>query len=182
MEKKKKKLLKCSRCSSPLVKVLLSFLVLLFVHEFVVLAVSVEKLVPPGEGRGVVSDKVHVVEVMEPRPGVEWDQMHWVERDVIAAVHINGLQKTEGHPGPQEENVVTEDHDSNEKPGSQDQGLQWVGVFSLHAKRGSELVVDLVDVFVDAAMVQEAVEEVMPGVLDNCTAKALPQDVRPAWH
>lgn len=47
---------------------------------------------------------------------------------------INGLQKAKRHPGPQEEDVVTEDHDSDEETSTEDDGLSWVGVFCLHAK------------------------------------------------
>lgn len=48
---------------------------------------------------------------------------------------VNGLQQTERHPGPQEEHVVTEDHDADEEASSQDESLSRVGVFCLHAKR-----------------------------------------------
>lgn len=42
-----------------------------------------------------------------------------------------------------------------------------------------ELMVDFVDVFVDPAVMQQAVEEVVPGIFNNSTAKALSHDVRP---
>lgn len=42
-----------------------------------------------------------------------------------------------------------------------------------------ELVVDFVDVFVDAPVVQYAVEEVVPGVLDDSAAEAPSQKRRP---
>lgn len=50
-------------------------------------------------------------------------------------MHVDGLQQAESHPGPQEEDVVTEDHDADEETSSQDESLSWVGVFGLHAKR-----------------------------------------------
>lgn len=43
----------------------------------------------------------------------------------------------------------------------------------------SELVVHFVDVFVDPAVMQQAMEEVVPGVFNNSTTKALSQEVRP---
>lgn len=122
---------------------------------------------------------------------------------------IYGLQQTESHPGPQEEHVVTEDHDADEESSTQDDCLKRVGVFCLHAKWSlensgetviscaitflyrwgpqqllslithSELVVHFVDVFVDSAVMQQAMEEVVPGVFDDSTAKALSQEVRP---
>lgn len=42
-----------------------------------------------------------------------------------------------------------------------------------------ELVVDLVDVLVDPAMMQQAMEKVVPGIFDNSTAEALSQNIRP---
>lgn len=42
-----------------------------------------------------------------------------------------------------------------------------------------EFVVDFVDVFVDLAVMQRAMQEVVPGVFNDSTAKALSQDERP---
>lgn len=53
----------------------------------------------------------------------------------VLPVDINGLQQPKRHPGPQEEDVVAEDHDSNEEAGTEDDGLSGVGVLRLHAKR-----------------------------------------------
>ena len=57
----------------------------MFLQVFVVLAVSTEQLVPPGEGGSVVPHKVHVVEVMETSASVKWNEVEGVQRDVIAA-------------------------------------------------------------------------------------------------
>lgn len=62
---------------------LLILLDVLFFHVLVVLTVGLQELVPPGEGGGIVSDEVHVVEVMETRAGIEWDEVEWIPRDVI---------------------------------------------------------------------------------------------------
>lgn len=69
----------------PVARGLLLLLLSLFLHVLVVLAVCLQKLVPPGEGGGVVPDEVHVVEVMETGAGVERDQVEWVQRDVVTA-------------------------------------------------------------------------------------------------
>lgn len=50
-------------------------------------------------------------------------------------VHVDGLQQAYGHPGPQEEDVVAEDHDADEEARPQDDGLSGVGILGLHAKR-----------------------------------------------
>ena len=57
------------------------------------------------------------------------------QRNVSVPVDINGLQQAKGHPGPQEEHVVTKDHDSDEETSTQDDGLSRVSVFCLHAER-----------------------------------------------
>jgi len=164
------------------VRVLLLLLALLFQQVFLVLAVCLEQLVPPGERGGVVAHEVHVVEVMEASASVERDEMERIQRNVITTVNVDGFQETEGNPGPQKHHVVTEDHDTDEEARSQDQSLGRVCILGLHAERRSKLMVDLVDVFVDATVVQGPMKEVVPGVLDHSTAKTLSQQVGPAGH
>lgn len=60
----------------------------------------------------------------------------------VLPVDINGLQQPKRHPGPQEEDVVAEDHNSNKEPSAEDDGLSWVGVFCLHAKWSLEEIKD----------------------------------------
>lgn len=148
----------------------------------VVLVVRAQQLVPPGEGGRVVPDEVHVVEVVETDAGVERDQVERVQRDFITTVDVNGLEQAKGHPGPEEEHVVAEDHDADEETSSQDESLGRMSVFRLHAKRSSELMVDFVDVFVDPAVMKQSMEEVVPCVFNNSAAQALSQEVRPARH
>lgn len=56
----------------------------------------------------------------------------------VLPVDINGLEQAESHPGPQEEHVVTEDHDANEESSTQDDSLKRMSVFCLHTKRSLE--------------------------------------------
>ncbi len=51
-----------------------------------------------------------------------------------------------------------------------------------HAERRLEVVVHLVDVFVDALVVQRSVQEVVPRVLNHETNDAPRQRVVPAQH
>ncbi|KAG7221892.1 hypothetical protein INR49_016918 [Caranx melampygus] len=121
-------------------------------------ALTKETTAAPSEGGGVVPDEVHVVEVVETSAGVERDQVERIERDVA-----------ESHPGPQEEHVVAEDHDADEETSSQDESLSWMGVFGLHAKRSLR----------EQRRDSQAMEEVVPGVFNNSTTKALSQEVWP---
>lgn len=61
-------------------------------HILAVLAVGLQELVPPGEGRGVVPHKVHVVEVMEASASIERDEMQRVPRDVITTESRNQIE------------------------------------------------------------------------------------------
>lgn len=62
---------------------LLLFLVSLFLHVVVVLAVCLQQLVPPREGGGIVPNEVHVMEVMKTSTCVERDQVERIPRDVV---------------------------------------------------------------------------------------------------
>ena len=52
-------------------------------------------------------------------------------------------------------------------------GLCWVSVLGYHAEGGLEVVVDFVDVLVDAPVVQELVDKVVPRVFDHQTTQHL---------
>lgn len=52
----------------------------------------------------------------------------------VPPVDVNGLQQSEGHPGPEEKHMVTEDHDSDEETSSKDDCLRWMSIFCLHTK------------------------------------------------
>lgn len=62
-----------------------------------------------------------------------WLALSGVQQHVLP-VDINGLQQPKRHPCPEEEDVVTEDHDSNKETSTEDDGLRWVGILCLHAK------------------------------------------------
>ena len=49
---------------------------------------------------------------------VSWDEVQRVEvGEVVATVHLNGFQEPHHHPGPDENQVVAQQQDANEKPG-----------------------------------------------------------------
>lgn len=53
-------------------------------------------------------------------------------RYCVLPVDINGLQEAERNPGPEEEDVVAEDHDSNEETSTEDDRLSRMSVLCLH--------------------------------------------------
>jgi len=119
-----------------------------------VLGISTAELIPPGERRAVVSCKVVVVEVVGFRSSIEGNQVERVHvRNVVAGVDINGLKQADSDPGPKQDKVCAKGSDADEEASTQDEGLEGVGVLSDHAERSLEVVVDLVDVLVDALVV-----------------------------
>ena len=110
---------------------LLFSLPLLGLDVLLVLGICAEQLVPPHEAGGIVTIEVLVMEVMEtctcggregkvrrpfrvPSTSISWDEVERVEvREVIAAVHIYGLQEAHGHPCPYKDEVVTEAQDTD---------------------------------------------------------------------
>lgn len=80
------------------------------------LAVRSKNPVPPRECGRVVSDEVHVVEVVMPRTRVEGDEIQRVERNVVTTMDINGFYQTNSHPRPKKNYMITQKQDSNENP------------------------------------------------------------------
>lgn len=102
---------------------------------------------------------------MERCSSVEGDEVEGVEGDVVSGVDIDGLDEPDGHPGPEENQVVAEEKDAPHEAHTKDHGLQRVSIFSDHAERSLEVVMDFVDVFVNALVVETSVKEVMPCIL-----------------
>lgn len=50
-------------------------------------------------------------------------------------VNINSFHQAKCDPGPEQNNMIAEDHDANEESCSQNDGLSRVSIFCLHAKR-----------------------------------------------
>lgn len=119
---------------------------------------------------------------MMPRASVERDEMQRVERKIVATVDVNGLQQTQRHPGPEQDDMIAEEHDPDEEARAEDERFQRVRVLGLHPEGSLELVMDFVDVFINPLVVQEAVQEIVPGVLNHGTAEAPRHDPVPTWH
>lgn len=67
-------------------------------------------------------------------------------------MNINGFKQPESDPGPEQNHMITEDHDANEESGPQNQSLSGVGILCLHAKWSSEVMMDFMNELVDSAM------------------------------
>lgn len=136
-----------------------------------ILGICPKEFIPPREGGGIIPNEVHVVEIMVPSARIKRNQVQRVERNIITAVHIDGFQQTYGHPCPQENYVITQKHNSDEKSCPKNQGFQGMCVFCFDSKWSLKLVMDFMNVFINSLVVKESVQEIMPGVLNDCTAQ-----------
>lgn len=105
-------------------------------------------------------------------PGVEGQEVVQAPGEVVAAVGVDGLEEAQGDPDVHGHDVeVTADQrpDDGDEDGARakDHGLDGGGVLCGEAKRRRILVMDLVDVPVEGADVQRAVEPVVPGILED---------------
>jgi len=61
-------------------------------------SLGVHEVVPPSEGRGVVSDEVVVVSVVVFSTGPEWNEVMKRPWEVVTRVGVNSLQQSEDNP------------------------------------------------------------------------------------
>lgn len=74
------------------------------------LRVCTKESVPPCEGRGVVANKVHVMEIMETGPSIERHQVKRVQWDIVATI---GQKKKKNNQGKDFSDKSTQNIDIN---------------------------------------------------------------------
>jgi len=123
------------------------------------------------------------MEIMELGSSIEGYEMQYIKVwHIITTVNIYCLKQPDSHPGPQNDEVVGQQEDSNEETCTQNQSLQRMSILSSHAKWGLEVMMYFVYVLVDALVMQSLVGKVMPCVLYNSTAKAAQSKLIPYWY
>lgn len=133
---------------------------------------SVQKVVPPAEAGSVVANELLVVRVVVVGSGPDGQEVPQAPGEVVARVGVNGLEKTQNNPHVHGDQVKVasqgdpENRTTNSSNGKQ-HNLDGGGVFRSEAERRRVRVVQLVDVLVEWAVVQGAVEPVVPGVLHD---------------
>jgi len=133
-----------------------------------------EHVIPPGEGRGVVAQRALVVQIVSLGTAVEGDEVERVEGEVVAGVHVHGLEHAHKQPEEEPEDVVAQSVHGQEEAHAENEGLQRVGILSGHAEGRIELVVNLVDP-VDGLVVHGTVAPVVVGILNGKSNKHLPR-------
>ena len=69
-------------------------------------------------------------------PSVEGDEPGDAERELVAAVHVDGLHHTQAHPQPQSDEVRADEGGSQHGGEAEEEDLERVGVLGSDAKGG----------------------------------------------
>jgi len=106
----------------------------------------------------IVENAKHAVAVGQAVVMVVMGRVVREEGHIIAAVRDDGVERRQAKPKPDDNNVRVE----NERPQKNGRQVRYqvfyrMGIESSHGHGGSELVMLLVDVFVDTRMVEQAV-------------------------
>lgn len=133
---------------------------------------GVEAVVPPAEAGGVVANEALVVQIVVVGTSPEGQDVAQAPGEVVAGVGIDGLEQTEHNPQVHGDQVhVLGDGDpddgGSDNTETQEHDLDRGRVLGGEAKGCAVGVVQLVDRFVERAVVQRPVEPVVPGVLDD---------------
>lgn len=113
-----------------------------------------------------------MVQVVVVGAGPEGDDVAQAPGEVITRVGVDGLEQTQDDPQVHGDEVqVARDADPDDGAAddaeAQEHDLDWGGVLSSQAEGGAVRVVQLVDRLVQRAVVQSAVEPVVPGILHD---------------
>ena len=134
-------------------------------------SICVENIVPPPEAASVVANELLVVDVVVLGAGPERQKVVQAPGELVAAVGIDGLEKTDDDPDVhgQEVEVLGDGapHDGyTDSSETQNHDLNGRGILGGETKGSRVLVVDLVDVLVqERAGVHGAVGPVVPRIL-----------------
>lgn len=133
---------------------------------------GVETVVPPPEGRGVIADKIVVMEVVVLGSGPEGQDLVQRPREVVARVRVDSLEQSASDPNAEREEMqLSREHhvDDRHTDGAEPQGhrLHRVRVLGSHAEGCRVSVMLLVDVLVEHSVMEQPVGPVVPDVLQN---------------
>lgn len=133
---------------------------------------GVHKVIPPPKGRGVVADKLLVVDVVVLRAGPERQDVVQAPGELVAAVRIHRLQQPQHDPRlhREEVQVARQVHPQQRRPRGaqpQHQHLDRGCVLGRQPKGRRVRVVQLVDRSVQRRVVHQPVRPVVPRVLEH---------------
>lgn len=135
-------------------------------------SLSAKEVVPVAERGSVVAHEVMVVVVMVVSTSPDRKEVVKTDRELVAGVRVDGLDKTQRDPHHDRQKVhvcaeIRQQKRRANRASASERDLERVGVLGGHAERRGILVVLLVETLVHELRVQNAVTEVVPGVLDE---------------
>lgn len=135
-------------------------------------SLSVQKVVPPAEAGGIVANELFVVRVVVVGSSPDGQEVSQAPGEVIARVGVDGLEETQNDPhvhGDQVEVASQRDPENRatNSSNSEQHDLYRGSVLSSQTEGSRIRVVQLVDVLVQWAVVQSAMEPVVPSILHN---------------
>lgn len=133
---------------------------------------GIQTVVPPGEAGGVVADELLVVKIVVMSTSPDGEDVAQTPGEVIAAVRVDGLEKTENDPGVHGEEVELasnskEDNWASNDTNSEESSFNGRSILSGETERSGVGVVHLVDGLVEGTVVQSTVEPVVPSILHH---------------
>lgn len=133
---------------------------------------SVEDKVPPAEAGCVVADELLVVKIVVLGTSPEGEDVAQAPGEVVTAVGIDGLEKTENDPKVHGDEVkiasdAKEDDGRSDDSDSEESCFDGRSILSSETERSGVGVMHLVNRLVERTVVQSSVEKVVPGILQN---------------
>jgi hypothetical protein len=135
-------------------------------------SLGVQAVVPPAEAGGVVADELLVVKIVVGSTGPDGKEVAQTPGEVVAAVRVDGLEKTEDDPGVHGEEVELagdgkENNGAPDDTNSEESCFDGRSVLSGETERSRVGVVHLVDGLVERTVMQSTVEPVVPSILHD---------------
>ena len=123
---------------------------------------SVEKVVPPAEAAGVVSDEFLMVKIVVVGTGPERQEVVKTPGEFVTTVGINGLEQTQDNPNVHGEDVKVSGESAPEDGATdgtkaQEHHFNRRRVLGSQTERSGVLMVNLVDSLVERTPVKSAV-------------------------
>lgn len=135
-------------------------------------SLGVQAVIPPAEAGRVVTDELLMMQVVMVGAGPDGQEVAQAPGEVIAAVGVDGLEETQDDPDVHGQEVqltseLEQDHGRADDAYSEKHGLNGRSVLRGETEGSRVGVMHLVDVLVQRAVVQGAVEPVVPSILHD---------------
>lgn len=133
---------------------------------------GIHHIIPPSETARVVADEALMMNVVVLSSSPEGNEVVQAPWEIVATVSIDSLEETCGDPEVHSKDVEIAGEQAPENwhknsSSTKNHGFNRGGIFGSESERRGILVMDLVDVLVEEAVVEDAVHPVMPCILQH---------------